>query len=91
MTKATELTQSAMALERMRTGSCLRIPDLDGAVIRCRYDQSRIEREGNRVDPAVMALERMRTGGRHYIPDLDSASPDAVATKDRIKREGNRA
>ncbi len=78
-----------MALECVRAGGCLDIPDLDGTVVRCRCDQGRIGREGNRVDPVDMALERVSVGSRLDIPYLDSAISRCRYDQGRIGREGS--
>ena len=48
-----------MAVERLEAFPRLRIPDLDGAVVRRRRDMIVVVREGDRPDRAAMALERL--------------------------------
>ncbi|KAJ8065096.1 hypothetical protein OCU04_005809 [Sclerotinia nivalis] len=49
-----------MPLEYLLQYTRSRVPDLDRLVVRCRRQQLRVDREGNRVDPTAMPLERLK-------------------------------
>ena len=51
-----------MAFERLEAFARGRVPDLDGAIRRCRGEALVVVREGDRRDLVAMAFERLEAG-----------------------------